>query len=259
MKKILLIILVILIVGGLGYGFYGGIKTKAFAQKSQDLLTASGSKWQVDKLTAADELASAQEAQTFYTNVKDDSTQALSEIQNQGSTLKARDLKKNTERFYTLAQKAGENGLTLSQYVVLMEQIGKDISNFNINATGMEQLKTQLEQYKKAVDKDLDQAKQVKTTPSIEEINKQLISALTDISNALGEAIVAAQANQPEKVTEVMNNLSNTMKKYTNFNMPDENEVKNDILTSSEQTEMKDLSTKIKDEVSLLKNTIFAF
>jgi len=248
-----------LIVGGVGYGFYGGAKTKAFASKSADLLAASENKWQVDQLSEPGKDMSSAELKTYFTKVKDDCDSALSQIQNQGSTAKTKTLKQNDIDYYTLGQKASGNGLIILNYMDLMTQIGDDMNKVSINASGTEALKTQVQQMKGTVDKDLGLLKGAKTTPSIEKLNQEMISGFTNMSKSLGDAIAAIDANHPEQVGQIMNSFSTAAGQFNKLSMPTGETLKNDILTSSEQSEMKDLATNINNETNQLKNTVFAF
>ncbi len=260
MKKVFLILLVMILIaaGVLGYGFWGGMKTKAFAKEAGKIFTASQGKWSIDDIVNSKQEKDFSAIRTTFSKIQDDSNSAISAVNNLKSTKKTAGLKTDLISYYTLAKKSSNNAIILLDYMDTMNSITKNMSP-TINASGMEQLAQQLSQFKTTVDKNLTTLKGLKTIPSIEKTNQDFIVGFAELSKVLGQALTALKSNNPEQVQTIMDSFAPTMEKMSNLKMPSNNEMKNDVLSLSKEKEIRSLETKIKDSISSFKNTVFTF
>ena len=255
-----IIAILILGLGAVGYGFYDGYKTKNFAAQSEKIFNESQGKWKVSELTnpPVEVQGDSAKLKDYYTKIKDDCDSATSKIESLAGTRKTKTAKTDLDRYYSLGKQASENALILVDYMAAMEKISKNMSP-TINASGFGQLTTQLNQFKATVDDNLKTLQALKTTPSIEETNKQIILAMTELSNFLDQVLTQLKNNNPKEVERLMNEFSTKMEKTTNIKTPDPEEIKKDILTKSEEEEMTGLALKIQEGIKDLKKVIFAF
>jgi len=261
MKKVIILVLaiVVIVAGVLGYGFYGGYKTKAFAKESEKILDASESKWKVDKILEPEGVGEDMtKVKSYYTTLKEDSTSALSTLNNLRGTARTKDLEKDLTRFYELGKKAGENGLILIDWIEKMQDVSAKMSP-TISASGTEQAIAQYNQFKASVDESIKTLKAVETTPSIEEFNQDFLSALEEMSGLLEQMLAYLKNNQLDKIEAMTSQFDQIMKKFSGLQMPATDKIKEDVLTKSEEEEMTKIAERARTNLSELKKVVFAF
>ncbi|HLC38932.1 MAG TPA: hypothetical protein VJJ80_02290 [Patescibacteria group bacterium] len=262
-SKILWIIIPILILGlaVLGWGFYGGIKTKKIATEVESKIAENEQKWQIDELlNPTEKVNSAEDVAALkadYQEVYDDSTAGLAKLETLKGTRKTAALEADLARFYQLTQKASGNAITMLNYLQEMQKISSSFPT--VDATGVAELKTQLTAFKASVDKSLATLKTIKTTPSLEATNKSMVTGLTQLSGLLGQAITALDNNRPDQVQSLLAGFATSASSFESVKMPDQTAMKNDIATDSEVAEIKSLITSIKAKVATCKTVIFTF
>jgi len=262
LKVIIAIILTIVIIsaGVLGYGFYNATKTKKFAAESEKIFNSSQAKWKPEEILepGGDIKNDTAEVKTHFTEIKNDSESALTQIASLKETRKTSGLKTNLVRYYTLAKDASKNAIIIVDYMALMNSLEKDISP-TIGGSSIAEVTKQLEAFSVSLDKVIQKLENAKTTPSIKKTNEQFIKALKEVSDPLDEALKYLKNNQPDKATQVLNSFSSNMSGLSSIKMPDKDEMQKDLLSDAGQAEINDLSNKIKGDIKDLKSVLLVY
>ncbi len=266
MKKLtwVLIVVAIIAVGVLGYGFYGGIKTKAVAKNAEELLKASQEKWKPDQIldpSQADvDIDNIPELKTYYTNIENDCDSALTQINSMGQTKKTGQLKADLEQYYTLGKQAAQDALVIVGYLESIEKVAKDIEAISsLVSTAPVALAEELKQVNSTIEANIKTLQEAGTTPSIEKSNQEFIAILEDFSKVLEQAITYLENNQTSEIAELSGQFGSTISDIEKITAPVTEEVRNDILSDDEGNQLEELSNKIQAEATNLQKTIFTF
>ncbi len=258
------IVIAIIAVGVLGYGFYGGIKTKAVAKNAEELLKASQEKWKPDQIldpNQADvDIDNIPELKAYYTNIKNDCDSALTQINSIGQTKKTGQLKADLEQYYTLGKQAAEDALVIVGYLESIEKVAKDIESISsLVSTAPAALAEELKQVNSTIEENIKILQEAGTTPSIEKSNQEFISILEDFSKVLEQATSYLENNQISKIAELSTQFGSTISDIEKITTPVTEEVRNDILSDDEGNQLEELANKIQAEATNLQKTIFTF
>lgn len=259
-----LIAIFIIATGVLSYGFYGGIKTKNFAKNMEQIINDSQDKWKPDNILDPGgenlDLNNIAELKNYYTQISEDCDTSLSNIAKLKQGRKTKSLKDDTNRYYQIAKESADNALIIVNYMEIMNQVSQDINSISgISSTTTSDYLDQFKQIKSKIDEDVKLLEATKTTPSTKKINNQFLVVLKEFSDLLGQATKYLENNQINELNSLSSQFSSLTGKIDTMEMPDQAEVRNDIITQAEQDELNSLADKIKSQSSDLQKTIFIF
>lgn len=266
-KKVVILVIIaisVIVIGILSYGFYNGIKTKNFAKNVGQIFNESQNKWKTDQVlnpAGADlDINNISQLKTFYTQVSEGSNTSLSNLSKLKQSRKTNQLKADTERYYNISKESADNALIIVGYMEIMEGVSNDINSLgSISSTTTSDYIDQFNQIKTKIDDDIKLLESAKTTPSTKKINDQFLLVLKDFSKLLDQAITYLENNQIDSLNSLVSQFSDLAGGIEKMDMPDQEEVRNDIITQAEIDEMKSLEDKIKSQVSDLQKTIFSY
>jgi len=247
----------ILIAGILGWGFYNGSKTKAYANKAESIYQNFQKNWSMEKVNIA-QYDSGEEYLEKVKEIKAETEKALAEISKLSGTSKTKELQNNLQDYFTTIKTVAETAEYMDNFLSiekLFTALGAVLTSPN-DPILIENIATA----QKELDKTINKLKETKTPLAFKEFNDQLIGYLERISEPLDELNKAAKASDPEAAAKATTAYLNSLQSFNLENELknlDEDQIMQKVFPTSDKDKVNNLEKKIESAISSLKNTIF--
>lgn len=253
--------IVVIAGGALGYGFYKGSKTKNYATKVESIYNTSKAIWTADSFNA-DEYNTASEFSEKMNATKNDINSALNQINDLSGSSKTKNLENYVKDYYTKAKKYAEFGVSLGEYVSSLEKLQEylaKMSEDSLGATSLSDLAEPYKQTKKNVEDWLSDYKNTTPPDIYKEFHEKTIEVMENVLDKFDDLISAIEANDEKAFQNVGYEIMQLGYGMSSLESPTSEDIQKDFATSEQKDELKSLAEKIINEINGLKKTTFAF
>lgn len=192
-------LILILVVGVVGYGAYNGSRIKGYATANEAMYNQT-KKWDKSITDAKD----AQEMKTRIDKVKSDSEKFLAAVDVTPAPAKEAQLKINLKEFYTLSRKLAGEISDVVDWAIEIENVSKDMAGLtSLNSSSPEALTASLEQAKAKVDQGVIKLEKMDVPDSIKPQHTAMKDAFRQLSAMYGRIITAVQNNDMAALTNM--------------------------------------------------------
>lgn len=258
-KIILIVILVIVVIAGVaaGYGFYNGMRVKAYAKDAQRMIDGV-KEWEksLDNLDFEKDLA---EIKTKIAQVKTDSEKNLTELNAKGAPGKAKNLEKDLKDYFTTAKEvAGEAG-EMIDWAAEVQKVTKGLENLSSSsATSTEAMVADMEKQQAEMKKAQENLKKMTPPDSVKEYHDVLVSLLDDVIKLYDQTIAALKTGDINALM-TLSTSSSTSSMIEKSQKLEGSDQKIEDSFDEDSKKLDSLESTIYTEIGELKNVTFSF
>ena len=257
LKIILIVVLAIIVIAGgvLGYGFYNGTRVKAYAKDAQKMMDGT-KEWEksIENLDFEKDLA---EIKTKVAKVKTDSAKNLATLNAKSAPGKAKDLGKNLKEYFTLSEKLAGQAGDLIDWAAEVQNMTKSLESLSsIDSSSTATMTASMEKSKADMQTSLDKLKKMTPPDSVKDQHAALVSMMEDLIKLYDKMIAALKTGDLAALMTVESDASSIATKSKTFENADK-DISNSFKSDSEKIDS--LESTIYTEIGELKNINFSF
>lgn len=254
-KKFLipLVIILVLALGTVGYGFLNAYKIQSYVKKVEEVWVQDEKKWTEANFENADmENVSVKEE---IDKIKNDLKDSLGKINTLSAPQKAKTLGSDVKNYYSGGIKLIEKSEGFLLYLASYAKITSDMTKITDATESSSEFTAQFSKFKELIDQDKETMAKIEAPESYKEFHKQFVTLFDEFSALFDKAIGYVNEGQPGMV-EVLNFDFNLIMMRSFLiehpsNIPE-------IMTEEDGKKLESLGSKIKAEIETLKKLKFS-
>ena len=267
-----LILILLIGLGFIGYGFYNGWTIKSYAQKAEAMLkkTDEAPEWKnfdedwvgitFNSGDTEGNMKKIDKIRSDLSTVASDSDKALTDLSRTKAPMKAKELESKLKELFSATEKsASDEKVALDWFLELKKATDELYRLATLNVKSYDEFMKQLEDIKENFDLIQKRLSAMEVPQALQEQHTSLKTFLTDISKILDQVMSAARSSNIKAVQSTENELINAVNKLASTESPDKALERLKLVRSGYRNKINFAKEKAKAEINILKEKSFSF
>jgi len=267
-----LILILLIGLGFIGYGFYNGRTIISYAQKAEAMLkkTDEAPEWKnfdedwagitFNSGDTEGNMKKIDKIRSDLGTVVSDSDKALTDLSRTKAPMKAKELESKLKELFSATEKsASDEKVALDWFLELKKATDELYRLATLNVKSYDEFMKQLEDIRENFDLIYKRLSAMEVPQALQEQHTSLKTFLTDISKILDQVMSAARSSNVKAIQSAENELISAVNRLTSTESPDKALERLKLVRSGYRNKIKFAKEKAEEQINTLKETNFSF
>ncbi len=257
MKKIIIIVLAILVLVTICYGFYNAYQLRTYAKDVQIIFAQSNDIWTYQKIKSAN--YTEKELADKFAEIKNDSTTQLAKLNQLKPPRIAKEIENLSKEYFTIAQNVTSQLVEINAYQASLQKAQNISINLTTNLTDNTAIANYLEEKHQELSKTITEIKQANIPEALKTDREKFVICYDKIDEIIVQAVDYYRNNQTQNLESLTKEYETARHELNSINFPDTGKIMPSLITSNEENKLETYPDKIKKEADMLAKKFFAF